>query len=355
MKLNTNLVLVTGPLGWPGARLVEALIHGLPGHPVLTQPPPPDLRIRCLAQPGQDFLPLAKSSDRVRVVVGDLRRPQDCVRFCDGAKGAVLFHCASVRRPRWSREFFQVNRAGTASLLEAAVKAGVRRVVALSHAAACGGRVQADLVLDETSPCQPRDAFGRSMLGLEQAVAARTTEIETVVLRVAQLYGPKPPVPDGSPLQRLLDGRPDIAGAGTQLRSLAFIDNVCQALLLAAVTPRAAGKLYWIADRQPYPAREMGTTFDRLLETEFGRKPAPRRPGSSVVCSAAAALTTALQAAGLAVPRLADLPRLGLALACTVAKAEKDLDYRPEIALEEGLRRALRAWAEAAPPAAPAL
>jgi nucleoside-diphosphate-sugar epimerase len=49
------------------------------------------------------------------------------------------------------------------------------------------------------------------------------------------------------------------------------------------------------------------------------------------------------------VPQLADLSTLGLSLACTVAKAEKDLGYRPAIELEEGLRRTLRAWAEAAP------
>jgi nucleoside-diphosphate-sugar epimerase len=350
MNLNTNLVLITGPLGWPGARLVEALLHGLPGHPALAQPQP-DLRIRCLAQPGQDFLPLAKSSDRIRVVVGDLRRAQDCVRFCDGAKGAVLFHCASVRHPRWSREFCQVNCAGTTALLEAAVKAGVRRVVAVSHAAACGGRVQPDLVLDEASPCQPRDAFGRSMLGLEQAVAARKGELETVILRVPQSYGLKPPAPDASLLQRLLEGQPVFAGTGAQLRSLAFLDNVCQGLLLAAATPRAAGQHYWIADRPPGPAREVAATFDRLLEKEFGRKPAPRRPLSPAVCTAAGALTTTLQTVGLAVPRLADLAALGLSLACTVAKAEKELGYRPAIGLEDGLRRSLRAWTEAAPAA----
>jgi nucleoside-diphosphate-sugar epimerase len=95
----------------------------------------------------------------------------------------------------------------------------------------------------------------------------------------------------------------------------------------------------------------VAATFDRLLEKEFGRKPAPRRPLSPAVCTAAGALTTTLQTVGLAVPRLADLAALGLSLACTVAKAEKELGYRPAIGLEDGLRRSLRAWTEAAPAA----
>src|SRR5207302_10535392 len=47
MTLKSKLVLVTGPNGWLGSRLIESLIHGLPDHPVLKQPAA-DLRIRCL-------------------------------------------------------------------------------------------------------------------------------------------------------------------------------------------------------------------------------------------------------------------------------------------------------------------
>lgn len=340
MNLDTNLVLVTGPLGWLGARVVEALVRGLPGHLRLASPAP-ELRIRCLVQPGQSFLPLAQLSERLRICVGDLRRPADSVRFCDGAKGAVLLHLAGVTRPLWTRDYFKVNRDGTVALLDAAVKAGVRRVVAVSHAASCGGNPSPEALLTEDSPCRPRDALGRSMLALEQAVAAKQAEIETVILRAAPFYGPNPPSAEARRFRRLLAGGTVFAGPGGNPRSLAFVENVCLAVLLAAVTPRAAGQLYWIADRATPSAGEIESTLDQLLQGEFGQSPTRRKALSSELFATVAVLAAGLQGAGLAVPWLARFAGTATALACSIAKAERELGYQPAVALQEGLRQTL--------------
>jgi nucleoside-diphosphate-sugar epimerase len=341
MNLDTNLVLITGPLGWLGARVVEALVRGLPGHPRLAAPVP-ELRLRCLVQPGQTFLPLAQLSDRVRICVGDLRRPDDALRFCEGAKGAVLLHLAGVTHPRWTQDYFKVNRYGTAALLDAAAKAGVRRVVAVSHAAACGVNVSPTAPLTEDSPCRPRSALGRSMLALEQAVAAKQAEMETVILRAPQFYGPNPPPAEARRFRRMLAGAQVLARPGSNPRSMAFVDNVCQAVLLAASTPGAAGQLYWIADRATPTAGEIETTLDKLLQGEFGKSPTPRKALPGGIISAAAALTAVLQGAGLAVPSLARLAETADAVACSIAKAETELGYQPAVELEEGLRQTLR-------------
>ena len=362
MNLDTNLVLITGPLGWLGARVVEALVRGLPGHPRLAVPAP-GLRIRCLVQPGQTFLPLAQLSDRVRICVGDLRRPDDALRFCEGAKGAISLHLAGVTHPRWTQDYFKVNRYGTAALLDAAVKAGVRRVVAVSHAAACGVNVSPEAPLTEDSPCRPRSALGRSMLAMEQVVATKRAEIETVILRAPQFYGPNPPADEARRFRRLLAGGTVFAGPGGHPRSMAFVDNVCQAVLLAAGTPCAAGQLYWIADRATPTAGEIESTLDKLLQGEFGKSATRRKTLPGGVISAAAALAAGLQGAGLAVPPLARLGESAGAVACSIAKAEAELGYQPTVELEEGLRQTLRWCVEhpevkpapvATPPAEPA-
>src|SRR5436309_999171 len=71
--------------------------------------------------------------------------------------------------------------------------------------------------------------------------------------------------------------RPPIVGSGENLRSMSYIDNLCQGLLLAAAVERANGQIYWIADRRPYSMNEIVDTVERLLETEFGHKCAHKR------------------------------------------------------------------------------
>lgn len=342
MNLDTNLVLVTGPLGWLGSRVVAALAGSQPR-----------LRIRCLVQPGQTFLPLAELSENLRICVGDLRRPDDAIRFCEGAKGGVLLHLAGEMRPRWTWDFSKVNRDGTAALLGAAVKAGVRRVVAVSHSAACGWGGSVEAPLTEDAPCNPRCAFGRSMLAMEQTVTAKQSEIETVILRAPQFYGPNPPPAEARRFRRLLAGKKVFAGPGTNPRSMAFVENVAQAVLLAAATPKASGQIYWIADSATPTAGEVESTLDKLLQGEFGKPATNRKVLSGGVFSAASALTTALQSAGLAVPSLARFAVSTAPLACSIAKAQAELSYKPAVELEEGLRQTLR-WCLEHPEVKPA-
>ncbi len=342
MKLRTNLVLVTGPLGWLGSRLVEALLHGLPDHAALREPPP-DLRIRCLALPGQEFLPLAKLSDRVRIVVGDARNVNDCARFCDGAQGAVLFHTAGMIHPRRVREFYQVNRDGTRNLLEAAIGAGVRRAVVVSSNSPCGCNPHPDHLFDEESPYHPYLHYGRSKMEMELVVQERALKIQTVILRAPWFYGPNQPPRQTLFFQMIRDGKMPIVGSGQNLRSMAYIDNLCQALLLAAAVEGAHGGTYWIADRRPYSMNEVIDTVERLLESELGQKCAHRRLRLPNLASTVAyAVDSCLQAVGLYHQKIHVLSEMNRTIACSIRKAEVELGYRPTVELEEGMRRSLR-------------
>lgn len=85
MDIGSDLVLVTGALGWLGINLVDALVNGLEDCNALSQPSR-NLRVRCLILPGQDDSVLKRMSERIEVVTGDLRNRKDCARFCDGAQ-----------------------------------------------------------------------------------------------------------------------------------------------------------------------------------------------------------------------------------------------------------------------------
>src|SRR5258708_1349850 len=266
MNALPSTVLVTGALGWLGSRLVESLAAGLPDHDALKMPRA-DLRIRCLALPGQDATALKRLSSRVEIGVGDVQHPADCAQFCKDARGAVLFHTAGIIHPKRMGEFWQVNVQGTVNLIEAAVAGGVKRAVVVSSNSPCGCNPHPDHLFDELSPYRPYLNYGRSKMQMELAVSERQKRggIETVIIRPPWFYGPNQPPRQTLFFKMIREGKMPIVGSGQNLRSMSYVDNLCQGLLLAAMTERANGQTYWIADKRPYAMHEIVDTVERLI------------------------------------------------------------------------------------------
>ncbi len=342
MNLNTKLVLVTGAAGWLGSRLVESLVRGLPEHDELKLPPS-DLRIRLLLLPGQDAAPLKKISNRIEVVTGDVRNGDDCAKFCADAKGAILFHTAGIIHPKKVSDFYAINRDGTTKLLDAAIKSGVKRAVIVSSNSPCGCNPHPDHLFDELSPFNPYMNYGRSKMEMELAVRERADKIETLLIRAPWFYGPNQPPRQTLFFQMVRDGKGPIVGSGNNLRSMAYVDNLCQGLILAAIREGATGQVYWIADKRPYSMNEIMDTIERLLEKEFGHTCKHKRMKLPGFASEVAWLADkTLQALGIYHQKIHVLSEMNKTIACAVARAEKELGYKPTVALEEGMRRSLR-------------
>src|SRR5215813_7974448 len=125
---------------------------------------------------------------------------------------------------------------------------------------------------------------------------------------------------------------------------MGYIDNLCQGILLAGITESARGKTYWIADRRPYSMNEIIDTVERLLEKDFKMPVAHKRlrlPG--VASEVALVADKTLQGLGLYNSKIHVLSEMNKTIACSVEKAERELGYKPEIGLEEGMRRSI-AW-----------
>lgn len=339
------LYLVTGAAGWLGSRLVECLARGLPDHPALSSPPH-DLRIRCLVLPGQDAAPLRAVSGRVEVVAGDLQNPADCARFCEGARGAVLFHTAGIIHPRRVAEFYRVNVDGAVNLLQAAAAARVRRTVVMSSNSPCGCNPHPDHLFDEFSPYRPYLNYGRSKMKMELAAREfhQRGALEAVIIRAPWFYGPNQPPRQTLFFQMIREGKAPIVGSGQNRRSMSYLDNLCQGLMLGAEVERAAGRIYWIADRRPYTMNEIVDTVERLLDREFGGGCAHRRlrlPG--LASEIALVVDRLIQALGFYHQKIHVLSEMNKNIACSIARAQRELGYDPKVELEEGMRRSL-AW-----------
>jgi nucleoside-diphosphate-sugar epimerase len=139
------------------------------------------------------------------------------------------------------------------------------------------------------------------------------------------------------------EGKGPIIGDGNNLRSMSYLDNLAQGLLLSAFVPQAAGEIFWIADDKPYSMLQIIDTIEFLLEKEFGIPVAHKRlklPG--LVSDIAEIADATLQAAGLYNQKIHVLSEMNKTIACSVEKAKRVLGYTPFVSLEEGMRRSIQ-------------
>lgn len=148
------------------------------------------------------------------------------------------------------REVFeQTNVLGTENLLRAAVQAGSERFVYLSSIAVFG--LPASHVVTDESPRAPSgDPYCDTKLAAEEAVSRFQHEghLATTILRPSCVYGPNSTHWSVIPLKRIQKGRMLLFNGGSGLLNCAYIDNVVDAILLAAEDDRAIGQAFIVSD-----------------------------------------------------------------------------------------------------------
>ena len=180
---------------------------------------------------------------------------------------------------------------------------------------------------------------------MEMAVKAihETGRIKSVIVRAPWFYGPYQPPRQTLFFRMVRDGKAPIVGGGNGFRSMAYIENLAQGLILAANSPEAPGNIYWIADERPYSMNEIVDTIERLLKTEFGENVKGGRlrlPG--LASEVAGVIDASLQAVGLYHQKFHVLSEMNKTIACKVDRAKAEIGFKPTVALEEGMRRSLK-------------
>jgi nucleoside-diphosphate-sugar epimerase len=167
-------IAVTGATGYVGAVLVERLLAA-------------GASVRALVRNPQSPLPAG-----VERAVVDLTIPSGLETALRGAE--VVVHCAAEQRSPSRANHQAVNVAGTRALLDAALVAGVRRVVHLSSIAVYPRR-DGNLPVSPDDPLDPfpelRDAYAWSKIGAERWVALhrRVQGLDAITLRLGIVYG----------------------------------------------------------------------------------------------------------------------------------------------------------------------
>ncbi len=299
-------ILVTGGAGFIGSAVVEQLVAQGASVVVLD-----DLSTGSEGN-------LAAVRDRIAFHRDSILDPEALDRAVAGAD-CIIHLAARTSVPRSVAEPLETNRVnveGTLAVLEAARRAGVRRVVYAASSSAYGD--SATLPMVETQPPAPLSPYGVSKLAgeLYAAVYTRLHGLETVALRYFNVYGPRqnPDSPYAAVLARFLaalaDGEPPVVyGDGGQTRDFTYVEDAAAATVAACTATGASGYVINVAGGHPVSLREVLV----LLEQITGRRVHPR----------------------YAPPRPGDIRHS----AADLSRAAALLGWRPRVTLEEGLRR----------------
>jgi UDP-glucose 4-epimerase len=234
LSSHSSRCLVTGGAGFIGSNVVDRLLAL--GHEVRV--------VDNLSTGSRDNL--SHVADSIDFQVGDLCDPTAAKKAVEGIE--VIYHLAALPSvPRslkdpWGSHDANVN--ATVHLLQAAVKAGARRVVYSSSSSVYGDTPELPKV--ESFEPLPRSPYAASKLASEQYVLAyaRGGLLEGVALRYFNVFGPRQSPSSAYAaviplfMAAALEGRPaTIFGDGEQTRDFTYITNVVQANILAGSRP----------------------------------------------------------------------------------------------------------------------
>ncbi|HZP42205.1 MAG TPA: SDR family oxidoreductase [Candidatus Binatia bacterium] len=295
-------ILVTGGAGFIGSHVVDAYLDA--GHEVIV--------VDDLSTGHRENL-----NPRARFVQLDITDPKVVELIRDERPAALNLHAAQmdVRRSVADPLFdARVNVLGTINLFEAARKANVRRILFVSSGGAVYGE-QERFPAAEDHPTNPLSPYGVSKRAGELYASFYQAEyqIPFVALRYANVYGPRQDPHGEAGVVAIFSGRMlrgeavTINGDGRQTRDYVFVGDVVRANLLA-LESRATGP-FNIGTGKETDVNELARLLLDAAGSRSEVRHGPAKPGEqrrSVVDH---------------------------------GRAERELGWRPEVPLADGLRR----------------
>lgn len=328
-------ILITGASGFIGSFIVE----------------------EALAKGMEVWAAVRKSSSRafltdsrihfIELTLSDASRLQEQL---GGHAFDYVVHAAGVTKCLHADDFYKVNTQGTKNLVEAllATHQPLRRFVYLSSLSIYGpvrDQQPYEEIRDTDTP-QPNTAYGRSKLAAEQyldQLSVQGKELPFVVLRPTGVYGPRER--DYYMMAKSIKQHVDFA-VGYQRQDLTFVyvSDVVQAVFLA-LDHGVTGAKYFLSDGEVYLSR----TFSDYLRREMGNPWWVRVKAPLFVLRAITFLgeywgrltgkVTALNNDKYHIMRQRNWR-------CDIQPAITQLGYKPQVKLEEGVRRTVRWYKE---------
>jgi nucleoside-diphosphate-sugar epimerase len=263
-----SAVLITGGLGFIGSNLARRLVELGADVTVVDS---------LIPEYGGNAHNVADIADRITVNISDVRDPHSMRALLAGKDflfnlAGQTSHLDSMTDPHTDLD---INAAAQLSILEAcrAVAPHVRVVFASTRQ--IYGRPDY-LPVDESHPIRPVDVNGINKVAGEwyHLLYQQVYGIPACALRLTNTYGPGMRVKDarqtflGIWIRLLLQDQPFPVWGGDQLRDFNHVDDVVDAMLLAATREETNGQAYNLGDPQVLSLKTLAST---LVEANGGQ------------------------------------------------------------------------------------
>jgi len=316
MDLKNSKVLITGGAGLVGSHIADLLVQEKVAQIIVLDN----------FDRGQTAnLAWAMTHGPVSIVEGDIR---DQALVADVMRGVdVVFHQAAIRITQCAEDprlALQVLTEGTFNILEAAVKADVKKVIAASSASAYG-LAEVFPTPETHHPYNNRTFYGAAKAFSEGMLRSfnEMYGLDYVALRYFNVYGPRMDIYGVYTevlvrwMDRIAAGQPPlILGDGSQTMDFVYIEDVARANLLAAQA-EVSDEVFNVASGVETSLNDLARALLRVMGSDLEPVYGPERRVNGVR------------------RRLAD-----------TQKADRLLGFRARVSLEEGLRELVRWWSQ---------
>jgi UDP-glucose 4-epimerase len=307
-------ILITGGAGLIGSHIADLLVRrGIPEIIVLDN----------FARGRRDNLAWAMEHGRVRIIEGDIRNSALLREVMQGVD--VVFHQAALRITQCAEEprhAMEVMADGTFNVLEAAVAAKVRKVVAASSASIYGMADEFPIT-EKHHPYNNRTLYGAAKAFNEGLLRSfnEMYGLNYVALRYFNVYGPRMDIHGVYTevlirwMERIAAGKPPlILGDGTQTMDFIYVEDIARANVLAAQS-NVTDEVFNVASGVETSLNDLAESLLRVMNSNLKPEYGPVRKVNPVS------------------RRLAD-----------VSRARKRIGFQSQVTLEEGLTRLVNWW-----------
>lgn len=257
--------LITGGLGFIGSTLASRLVDLGCDVTVVDS---------LIPEYGGNLFNVGEVKDHIRVNIADVRDEHSMRYLVQGQDylfnlAGQTSHLDSMRDPVTDLE---INCRAQLSILEACRKYNPRIKVVFASTRQLYGKPDS-LPVDERHLLRPVDVNGINKMAGEwyHIVYNNVYGLRSCSLRLTNTYGPRMRVKDarqtflGIWIKQLIDGQPiKVFGNGRQIRDFNYVDDVVDALLLAAASDEADGQVFNLGADDPVNLRDLAELLVKL-------------------------------------------------------------------------------------------